>query len=137
MDGSVRWALYFHRPPFDILHSVRSLALLSCLRPEELGLDDFGAKSAYFPRQLKSLSAVSHAQSKAVDVDTKQIVGPIPYFEESMAWYRSHLPDEGKMGRRIVHGDYKMDNLVFHKTEPRVIGMLDWYGTFKFIFFEY
>ncbi|KAJ8076698.1 hypothetical protein PM082_001121 [Marasmius tenuissimus] len=42
-------------------------------------------------------------------------------------WYSQHLPDEKKFGsRRIVHGDYKLDNMVFHPTENRVIGILDW-----------
>ena len=39
-------------------------------------------------------------------------------------WLPVHLPAEGAPA--IVHGDYRMDNLVFHKSEPRVIGILDW-----------
>ncbi|KAG8750946.1 hypothetical protein FRC14_008267, partial [Serendipita sp. 396] len=108
------------------LSATRTLAALSSLSPFDLGLRDFGPQSAYFPRQLKSLSRVSQAQAEAVDVDTHQPVGPIPNFDSTMEWYKSHLPDESQMGLRIVHGDYKMDNLVFHKNEPRVIGILDW-----------
>ena len=43
-----------------------------------------------------------------------------------MKWYGTHLPDEKKTGLRIVHGDYKLDNVIFHPTENRVIGILDW-----------
>jgi len=44
-----------------------------------------------------------------------------------MEWYGSHLPGEKQHSpQRIVHGDYKLDNLVFHPTEPKVVAILDW-----------
>ena len=126
MDGCVCMNQDITLQDADRLIRVRSLAALSSLSPSDLGLDDFGPHTAYFPRQLKSLSRVSQAQAKAVDVEGCKAVGPIPQFNSTMEWYRKHLPNESKMGLRIVHGDYKLDNLVFHKTEPRVIGILDW-----------
>lgn len=65
-------------------------------------------------------------QAAAVHIDTNEVVGNIPFFDEMIAWYRQNLPDESKTGLRIVHGDYKLDNLIFHSTENRVIGILDW-----------
>jgi len=43
-----------------------------------------------------------------------------------IAWYEDNIPDENKFGLRIVHGDYKLDNMVFHPVENRVTGILDW-----------
>ena len=108
------------------LAAVRALASLSVLDPAEIGLSSFGPSTAYFPRQIKSLSRVSLAQAETVDVETGQSIGKIPMFDKMMKWYAAHLPDERKTGLRVVHGDYKLDNLVFHPTENRVIGILDW-----------
>ncbi|GJJ08605.1 hypothetical protein Clacol_002824 [Clathrus columnatus] len=108
------------------LAAVRALCTLSTLSPADLGLLDFGPNSPYFPRQIKSMTRVSEAQAAVVDIETGKPVGQIPDFEKMITWFRNNLPDESKIGLRIVHGDYKLDNMVFHPTEARVIGILDW-----------
>lgn len=52
-------------------------------------------------------------------------MGNIPYFDELASFFNieASQPTERKT---LVHGDFKLDNLVFHKTEPKVIGILDW-----------
>lgn len=107
--------------------AVQMLARLALLDPDTIGLSSYGPRSPFFPRQLKSISKLSRSQAKTADSQTNKAIGELPFFEESVAWYQKALPrDESKTGLRIVHGDFKMDNLVFHPTEPRVIGILDW-----------
>ena len=108
------------------LSAVRALGALSSLDPREVGLEKFGSHKPYFPRQIKSLSKVTYAQAAVKDIDSGKPVGEIPGWGELIAWYERNLPDERKTGVRIVHGDYKLDNLIFHPTENRVIGILDW-----------
>ncbi|KAG2153193.1 kinase-like domain-containing protein [Suillus clintonianus] len=117
-------------PPHDRrecwISAIRSLAALAALDPFQIGLDNFGPTTDYFPRQIKSLTRISVAQSQAIDVETGKATGNVPYFEEMVDWYQNNLPDERKTGLRIVHGDYKLDNIIFHPTDNRVIGILDW-----------
>ena len=65
---------------------------------------------------------ISDAQSKAVDIETHKSVGAIPHFGDMISFFRDTMP---KDRASPIHGDYKIDNLVFHKTEPRVIGILE------------
>jgi len=108
------------------LAAIRALGALGSVSPAAVGLSNFGPSTNYFPRQIKSLSRVSEAQAEAVDIETGKKIGEIPYFKELIDWYQRNLPDESKTGLCIVHGDYKLDNLIFHPTENRVIGILDW-----------
>ncbi len=47
-------------------------------------------------------------------------------FDAMRAWMVAHIPDDDATVGVIVHGDYKLDNIVFHPTEPRVLAVLDW-----------
>jgi aminoglycoside phosphotransferase (APT) family kinase protein len=58
-------------------------------------------------------------------VDTQEPVGKIPHFEELTQFF-ANKKMQPRDRATLVHGDYKIDNMVFHKTEPRVIGVLDW-----------
>lgn len=64
-------------------------------------------------------------QEKAVDVETKEPVGKIQHFDEMVEFF-AVKGLQPKDRATLVHGDYKLDNMIFHKTEPRVIGILDW-----------
>ncbi|KAF8425224.1 acyl-CoA dehydrogenase family member 11 [Tirmania nivea] len=86
-------------------------------------LSTFGQLTGFYPRQLRTLGRVSHSQSLAKDIDTKAPVGDLPHFQGLLNYFQQNLPQDRGC---IIHGDYKLDNLIFHPTEPKVIGILDW-----------
>ncbi|KAJ1332075.1 acyl-CoA dehydrogenase family member 11 [Microdochium nivale] len=103
--------------------ATETLAKLHSLDHKALGLGTFGKSSGFYDRQLKTWQRTAASQGTVVDVDTRKPVGSIPHLSELL----SHFSKEQPVDRAtIVHGDYKIDNLVFHRSEPRVIGVLDW-----------
>ncbi|POY72297.1 hypothetical protein BMF94_4599 [Rhodotorula taiwanensis] len=121
------------------LAAIKTLAALHALDPQKIGLGDFGSTAAFYPRQIRSLSKLSAAQAAVVNPKTKEAVGPIPHIDFLLSWYGRNLPGtDGSQGineiktggrtleARIIHGDFKIDNMIFHPTEARVIGVLDW-----------
>ncbi|WP_159718242.1 phosphotransferase family protein [Geminicoccus flavidas] len=92
-----------------------ALARLHAVDPEAVGLGDYGRPGSYFSRQL----ARWLRQWRESPTDD------IPALDELVAWLERHLPpDDGRVA--IAHGDFRLGNLLFHPSEPRVIGILDW-----------
>jgi aminoglycoside phosphotransferase (APT) family kinase protein len=91
-----------------------AIAALHTLDHTGLGLADFGRPGNYMARQVARWSR----QYQASETDKQ------PAMDALIEWLPRHLPPETMP--RLVHGDYRMDNLVFHKSEPRIIGVLDW-----------
>lgn len=97
------------------LSMAQTLAAMHAVRPEEVGLADYGRPGNYFERQF----ARWRQQYEASPSDR------IPPLDQIIAWLRANMPvDDGFTS--IAHGDFRIGNLMFHPTEPRVIGILDW-----------
>ena len=96
----------------------RVIAALHSVQFAERGLADYGKSGNYFERQIGRWSKQYVAS----------VTQPIPEMDKLMEWLPAHMPasarNEGRVS--IVHGDYRLDNLMFHPTEPRVIAVLDW-----------
>lgn len=96
----------------------RVIAALHTVKFAERGLASYGKPGNYFDRQIGRWSKQYVAS----------ITQPIPEMDRLMEWLPAHMPasarDESHVS--IVHGDYRLDNLMFHPTEPRVIAVLDW-----------
>ncbi|KAL3424794.1 WD domain-containing protein [Phlyctema vagabunda] len=105
--------------------AVRTLAKLHRVQPVDVELEGYGRASSFYNRQIKTFTAITKAQAETLDVETKQPVGQMPHIEEILDFFRDETSQPKDRGT-LIHGDYKIDNLVFHKTEPRVIGILDW-----------
>ncbi|KAL2863926.1 phosphotransferase family protein [Aspergillus lucknowensis] len=105
--------------------AVRTLAKFHRVDPKAVGLEGFGKPSGFYDRQIATFTTISQAQAQAVDVETKEPVGDLPHFMEMVRFFQDKTAQPKDRGT-LVHGDYKIDNMVFHKTEPRVIGVLDW-----------
>jgi len=105
--------------------ALETLAKFHRVDPKTVGLETFGKPTGFYNRQLATFATISQAQARAVDVDTKEPVGQIPHYDDMVSFFAN--PSTQPRDRSgFVHGDYKIDNVVFHKTEPHVIGILDW-----------
>jgi len=91
-----------------------TIAAIHRLDYVSLGLESFGKPGNYFSRQITRWSR----QVREANI-------PIPNsLNKLMDWLPENIPNEDETS--LIHGDFRMDNLIFHKTEPRVIGVLDW-----------
>lgn len=93
---------------------IETLAQLHSFDPEAIGLSDFGKPGNYFARQVDRWTK----QYKASETEH------IAEVEKLIEWLPRTVPEQQRVS--IVHGDYRLDNMIFHPTEPRVIAVLDW-----------
>ncbi|KAJ5893282.1 hypothetical protein N7495_004973 [Penicillium taxi] len=105
--------------------AVETLAKFHRIVPASVGLEQFGKPQGYYDRQIATFRTISRAQAQVVDVDSQEPVGELPHFD-SMVQFFSQQATQPRDRGTLVHGDYKIDNVIFHRSEARVIGILDW-----------
>jgi len=104
------------RAIYDAMNRV--IAALHTVNFSDKGLANYGKPGNYFERQIGRW--------------TKQYVASItqtiPEMDQLMAWLPTHIPSMARDDRMvsIVHGDYRLDNLIFSEIEPKIIAVLDW-----------
>ena len=96
----------------------RVISALHNVNFTERGLADFGKPGNYFERQIGRWSKQY----------TASVTTAIPEMDSLMQWLPNNIPASGRDEHMtsIVHGDFRLDNLMFHPTEPRVLAVLDW-----------
>ncbi|MBL8376981.1 MAG: phosphotransferase [Burkholderiales bacterium] len=92
----------------------RVIALLHTTDYKAIGLESFGKPGNYFARQIERWSKQYRIS------ETEKIEA----MDHLIAWLPEHIPPGDEVA--IVHGDYRLDNMIFHPTEPRVLAVLDW-----------
>lgn len=96
----------------------RVMAALHRVDPMAIGLESYGKPGNYFDRQIGRWSKQYVAS----------VTQPIPEMDQLMRWLPENMPAMAQDASMvsIVHGDYRLDNLMFHPSEPRVLAILDW-----------
>jgi aminoglycoside phosphotransferase (APT) family kinase protein len=95
-------------------HMNEVLAALHRVDWRAVGLDGFGRPDGYVARQIARWSRQYEASRTE----------PVAAMDRLIAWLPAHLPAGDAAA--IAHGDYRVGNLIFHPTEPRVVAVLDW-----------
>ncbi|MEJ2554763.1 MAG: phosphotransferase [Anaerolineae bacterium] len=97
---------------FDEMNRV--IAALHRVDYQAIGLGDYGKPGSYFARQIDRWTKQYRASE----------TGKIEAMDNLIAWLPQHIPADDET--RIVHGDFRIDNMVFHPGEPRILAVLDW-----------
>ena len=92
----------------------RTISAIHRLDYVSLGLETFGKPGNYFARQITRWSRQVREANIAIPDSLNKL----------MDWLPEHIPSEDETS--LIHGDFRMDNLIFHKTDMRIIGVLDW-----------
>lgn len=92
----------------------RAVAALHAAKPDDVGLSDYGRSEGFIERQV----ALWTKQYRASEGERNEAM------EKLIDWLPRNLPPQAPSG--IFHGDLRIDNMVFHPTEPRVLALLDW-----------
>lgn len=92
----------------------RIMAAMHNLKIDSVGLSDFGRPGNYFERQISRWTK----QYRASETET------IPAMDKLIDWLPKNIPSGDEIS--LVHGDFRLDNVIFHPTEPRVLAVLDW-----------
>jgi len=122
IDGRVLWDPSLpglpaeqHAPIYDEMNRV--LAALHTVDWAACGLASFGKPGNYLERQIARWTRQYQAS----------VTEPIPEMDWLATWLPAHMPPSARADTSaIVHGDFRLDNMVFHPTEPRVLAVLDW-----------
>lgn len=92
-----------------------ALAALHRVDPDAVGLSDFGRPGSYFARQTARWTGQYRASETAA----------IPDMDALIAWLDRSIPeDDGRVS--LVHGDFRLDNMIFAPDGPRILALLDW-----------
>jgi aminoglycoside phosphotransferase (APT) family kinase protein len=121
VEGRIIWEAAFpgltpsdRAAHFDAMNA--TIARLHSYDPMAIGLGDYGKASGFVERQVARWS-------KQYETDVE--AGREPAMDRLVAWLRDNLPpDSGDA--RVVHGDYRCDNMIFAPNEPSVAAVLDW-----------
>src|SRR3546814_9466288 len=92
-----------------------AMARLHRVDVEAVGLADFGRPGNYFERQISRWSRQYREDETA---------GRNADMDAVIDWLGDHIPPGDECA--LVHGDYRIDNLIFHPVEPRILAVLDW-----------
>jgi aminoglycoside phosphotransferase (APT) family kinase protein len=106
LSREARYAIY------DALNDV--IARLHRVDYQAIGLGDYGRPGNYVARQIDRWTRQYRAS------ETERIEA----MDRLIEWLPQHVPAEDETS--IVHGDYRLDNVIFHPTEPRIVAVLDW-----------
>ncbi|XP_034685796.1 probable acyl-CoA dehydrogenase IBR3 [Vitis riparia] len=100
----------------------KALAALHSADVDSIGLEKYGHRDSYCKRQIERWAK----QYIASTGEGKPVGNPKMF--ELIDWLRQHIPleDSRAVTTGLVHGDFRIDNLVFHPIEDRVVGVLDW-----------